>query len=305
MDVIGSLFAMLLPVLQGSEAPSGLGIRQDPVTGWPVVKGGEVHDRPTGEDRQAAGGLGPAAASGHEPLSPEPAARRLGSALLPVFQRIGSPSRFRELGGVTAWWRLQVHGQQGEVLGIREITQVADLMRVDRDRLEYPSDGRVYGRSGALVFAARGNLPWPTLNEPASEELALFGLLLRMPWCFDDASLYRIARVEDETRQGVPGQRIWIESRLPGEDAVGPQPEASRDRFELWCDASGRPREVLQFLACSGQKRRVLLEDWQEKAPGLSVPCRRTYVDDSGRPTSVLELLRLERTDVTERDFRY
>jgi hypothetical protein len=47
----------------------------------------------------------------------------------------------------------------------------------------------------------------------------------------------------------------------------------------------------------------VLLEDWRD-FEGVRMPCRRVYVDESMRPTTALELVKVERRRVTERDFR-
>lgn len=309
MAVIATFMLLLLqappqvpkPEAKAVESAAGLGIRQDPNTGWPAVEGGVV-PTPVAAPRPSPPPAAPAVESAR--ATPLASGADIGSPLLPVYQRIGTPGRFRDLGGVTVWLRLSIYGPQGEVIGIREITETADLSRPDRDRLEY-ADGRVYGRSGAVVFAARGSLPWPTWNDAAGQELELFGLLLRAPWCFGDSSAFTIIGRDYHKRGGVQLLRLQLERRLDGDDAIGPAAAPRpRDRFELWCDGTGQPCEFVHTLASSQQTRRVLLEDWQEKAPGVWLPCRRVYVDDQGRQTTTMEILRLERTPLQDRDFR-
>ncbi|MBK8098495.1 MAG: hypothetical protein IPK26_15405 [Planctomycetes bacterium] len=227
-----------------------------------------------------------------------------GSPLLAIYGHVGSVETARGLAGLTAWWRLTIHGAQGEPIGIREITHVADLAFAERDRLEF-ADGRVYGRSGASVFAERQGMPWPTLTESAGHELALLGLHLRLPWVFADGIEYVVMAREVVARGAERLLRIRLKRR-PAMDTIGPELEpAPTDQFELWCDeATGRPREFVHTLAISGQTRRVLLEDWQDVG-GVQMPHRRVYVDESRRQTTVLELLRVEvGTQVTDRDFR-
>ena len=88
-------------------------------------------------------------------------------------------------------------------------------------------------------------------------------------------------------------------------DVVGPELDPKpRDRFELLCDpSSGQPRELLHRFACSLATRRVLLEDWRE-VDGVRLPFRRVYVDEALRAKTTLEILRVERQQTTERDFR-
>lgn len=230
---------------------------------------------------------------------------RLGSPLLEVFENTRSPGAFKALGGVVVWWRLTTYGAQGEVIGVREVTHTADCAFAERDRLEY-GDGRVYGRSGASVFAERGGMPWPTANDTAQAELALFGAHLRMPWCFGDATTFVVVGRDTVTRSGDALARIQIERRPPaGTEIIGPELDPSpRDRFELLYEPSGGLlREFVHRFANSLQTRRVLLEDWHDVS-GVRMPHRRVYVDESLRQTTTLEILRIEQQRTNERDFR-
>ncbi len=231
---------------------------------------------------------------------------QLGSPLLDVFQAVRSPGAFKALGGRVVWWRLTTYGPQGEQIGVRELTHTVDCAFAERDRLEY-QDGRVLGRVGALVFAERSGMPLPTQTEAAGHELALFGLQFRMPWAFADANAYAVIRRDVVEQGGERLVRVGIERRPPPElDVLGPELDPKpRDRFELWFDPAqgGQPKEFVHRFASSRQSRRVLLEDWRE-IDGVQIPHRRVYVDESLRPTTVLEILRIEAQRVGERDFR-
>jgi hypothetical protein len=221
-----------------------------------------------------------------------------------VFQNSRAPGVFKALGGVSVWWRVTIHGASGEEIGVREVTQVADCGFAQRDRLQH-ADGRVYGRSGASVFAERQGMPWPTLAESAEHELALFGTHLRLPWCFADSTLFVVKTRDTFERAGETLRRIVVERRPPGGDVIGPEAEPKpADRFELLYEpSSGQLREFVHRFVGSMQTRRVLLEDWQE-VESVRMPFRRVYVDETLRRTTVLEVLRVERVRVGERDFR-
>jgi hypothetical protein len=287
--------------------------------GWPIVS-----DAPAARavpQPILAADPGPSAASSAEPArsdavrSASPASvaapsfasgMELGSPLLDVFTAVRSPGAFKALGGVTVWWRLTIYGAQGEPIGVRELTHTADCAFADRDRIEH-ADGRVYGRAGASVFAERQGMPWPTLSDVAAQELELFGIHLRMPWCFADAHSYAVVGRDQVARSGEMLWRARIERRPPpGSDAIGPEAEPrARDRFEIVYEPStGLPREFAHRLASSGQLRRVLLEDWQD-CGGVRMPRRRVYVDEEQRQTTMLELLRVETgVRTSDRDFR-
>lgn len=230
---------------------------------------------------------------------------QLGSPLLEVYKSVGGVEAFRGLEGCVVWWRVSTFGEQGEAIGLREVTHTADCRYAERDRLEF-NDGRIYGRVGAQVFAELRGMPWPTLNEPAGQDLMLFGLQLRAPWCFGDANLFMVVAKDFVDRSGERMLRIVLERRPPSAmEIVGPELDAKpRDRFELLCEpSSGRPRELVHRFACSLATRRVLLEDWRE-VENVRVPFRRVYVDEAMRTKTTLEILRLERQRTTERDFR-
>ncbi len=268
--------------------------------GWPIV----ADDRAPAAARSAAVTTAqPVPASGMQ----------LGSPLLEVYQSTRSPAAFKALGGVVVWWRLTIFGAQGEVIGVREVTHTADCAFAERDRLEH-ADGRVYGRSGAAVFAERQGMPWPTLAEAAQQELMLYGLHLRLPWCFGDAAAFVVTGRDTVDRSGETLQRLRIERRpAAAADLIGPEAEPRpRDGFELLYEPStGQPREFVHRFASTGQSRRMLLEDWRDVALGerreggaVRMPFRRVYVDESLRQTTQLEILRLEGARVAERDFR-
>lgn len=270
--------------------------------GWPIV----ADDRPA----PAAAARTPAAAAA-EPAPPS--GMQLGSPLLDVYQSTRSPAAFKALGGVVVWWRLTIFGAQGEVIGVREVTHTADCAFSERDRLEL-ADGRVYGRSAASVFAERQGMPWPTLAESAQQELMLYGLHLRLPWCFADPAAFVVSRRDTIERGGEAFARIVVERRPPGgAEVIGPEVEPQpRDRFEIVYEPStGQPREFVHRFASTMQSRRVLLEDWRDVALGerrdggaVRMPFRRVYVDESLRQTTQMEILRIEATRTSERDFR-
>jgi hypothetical protein len=206
---------------------------------------------------------------------------------------------------VVVWWRVTIHGSQGEPIGVRELVHTTDTAFAERDRLEF-TDGRVFGRVGAQVYAERSGMPNPTQAEQAQHELMLFGTQLRLPWLFADASTFAVMQKDYEDRQGERLRKIVLERRPPAAlEVAGPELDPKpRDRFELLHDASsGLPRELVQRFASSRETRRVLLEEWRE-FEGVNLPHRRVYVDDSQRATTTLEITRIERQRTSERDFR-
>ncbi len=230
---------------------------------------------------------------------------QLGSPLLDVYQATHSPGAWKNIGGLVVWWRVTIHGSQGEPIGVREIVHTLDSAFAERDRLEY-ADGRVFGRIGAQVFAERSGMPNPNQVEGATHELQLFGTQMRFPWLFADASAFAVLGKEVEDRQGERLRKIVLERRPPASlEVSGPELDPKpRDRFDILHDPSnGLPRELLQRFATSRETRRVLLEDWRE-FEGVNLPHRRVYVDDSMRATTSLEITRMERQRVTERAFR-
>jgi hypothetical protein len=275
--------------------------------GWPIV----ADDRPPAAPGGAATTGRPTAAAAAAPALAS--GMQLGSPLLDVFQSTRSPAAFKALGGVVVWWRLTIFGAQGEVIGVREVTHTADCAFSERDRLEH-ADGRIYGRSAASVFAERQGMPWPTLAEAAQQELMLYGLQLRLPWCFGDAAAFVVTGRDTVDRGGQTLSRLVVEQRPPtGADVIGPELDPRpRDRYELVFEPStGQPREFVHRFASTMQARRVLLEDWRDVALGerrdggaVRMPFRRVYVDESMRQTTQMEILRIESARVTERDFR-
>lgn len=265
-------------------------VQFDPSTGWPVgvddgpQPGASAAKAPARKvDAGAAATTGPggvvvsplptaaAPAGGHpEPASPALASgTQLGSPLLDVYQPLIGPGEWRRLGGLAVHWRATVHGPNGEVVGVREFVHVADPAYADRDRIEH-ADG-----SG-------------------------------MPWLFADAAAFAVVGKSTVERGGEKLRTIVIERRPPADaDRYGPDAAPKpRDHFELCQDpATGRLREFVHRFAATGQRRRVMLEDWRD-AGGVELPHRRVYLDDADRATTVLEIVKLERRRVAERDFR-
>ncbi|MEQ1630999.1 MAG: hypothetical protein ABL997_01405 [Planctomycetota bacterium] len=295
-----------LPVSTPKPIPIGTPIDEN---GWPIVPEEPKPSRiplpaPIGESVPQTDGL--AATTNSERGQVAQASGATSASAMPqIFTAVHSPSTFRSLGGVTIWWRLTVHGPAGETIGVREFTHLADASVADRDRLRY-ADGRVLGRLGSQVFAQRHGMQRLGLAEQAAEELRLFGLHARLPWAFADGQQFVELGSDRMTASGEELLRVRLQARTAGE-TVGPSPTGAPpvDAFELWVAANGGPpRELVHTLAATGQRRRVLLEDWREIASVL-VPFQRIYVDGAGRPTTTLEVLRFEPGAATaDRDFR-
>lgn len=301
------------PTPAATPRPAAPVVQFDPSTGWPIgADDAPIPAAPKGEtaprkdkpaSQPASDAPSPAAPKAEAPTLAS--GTQLGSPLLDVFQATGAPGEWKKLGGVVAHWRIVVHGPNGEEIGAREIVHTADVVHPDRDRLDH-ADGRVHGRFGGQVFAERNGMPMPASTEPAALELALFGAQLRMPWLFGDANAYAVVDKALEERNGERLRKVVVERRPPVHlDTMGPQAQPKPvDRFELVFDpASGVVRELVHRLAETQQTRRVLLEDWRD-FDGVRLPCRRVYVDEALRPTTVLELTKIERRRVNERDFR-
>jgi hypothetical protein len=296
----------------------------DAANGWPIVaddpqrvvtptpapaRAGAARTAPVGREVAAKGRKDAAEPTAQEAASgkqaPLASGMQMGSPLLDVFQATRAPGAFKALGGVVVWWRLTTYGAQGEQIGMREVTQIADCAFAERDRLEF-ADGRVYGRVGAQVFAERQGMPWPTLADAATQELRLFGMHLRLPWLFAAGNTFAVMSRDIEDRSGESFARAVLERRPPQAlDILGPELDPKpRDRFELLYEpSSGLPREFVHRFAASLQTRRLLLEDWRD-VEGVRMPHRRVYVDEAMRATTTLEILRIERQRVSERDFR-
>lgn len=291
---------LLLALPQQPDAPVRLGSPTDE-RGWPIV------DEPAapldGGLPVARPAMAPALPAGEVAATGRPADAAV--AWDGMFAAIGSPRALRGLGGVTAWWRITVHGQQGETIGVREVTQRADLATTDRDRLEF-ADGRVCGRLGTTVFAERHGLPWQTWVEASTHDLELFSMHLRLPWGLADPQQFAVAGTEAVAADGEESIRLRL-VRRPTTVVAGPElvPQAPTDRFELRVPARGGPPTVCEHtFATSGQRRTLRLEDWRPVG-AVRLPHRRVYVDATGRPTTTLELLRIETGQaLAERDFR-
>jgi len=237
-----------------------------------------------------------------EPLA---SGMQLDSPLHDVFRSTRSPGALHAIGGVEVFWRLTIHGSHGEIIGMRDITHIADCAFPSRDRLE-DSTGRVFTRDGTTVSAQRNGIPYESLHEEAKALLELFGLHLRMPWCFGDGKSFAVMRKEVAQRRGEDLVELQLHRRSEhGEVIFGPEANPKpRDQFELLFEpTTGQPRELLHRFASSGQQRRALLDDWQEEH-SVRMPRRRIYVDAAGRTTTTIEMRRITPRRVTEREFR-
>lgn len=290
----------------GHERPSTgrLGLPTEEGTGWPAI-GTESLPRTQSPEvvvpsLARPGSERPVPAMPAAPAGEIAPSRGIAAGLPPA-------SAFRSLGGIAIWWRLTVFGPQGESMATREFAQRLDASVSDRDRLEFP-DGRVYGRLGPAVFAQRNRMPWLTLVEPATHELDLFGQHARLPYGLADGQRWLAVGNRREQHGSETWEVACFEGRpASGAETVGPSvdPAPKVDRFELCSPAAGGlPREFRIVLAAAGQARRVRLEDWRDVA-GVPIPFRRIYVDETGRPTTQLEVLRFEPgAAATDRDFR-
>lgn len=234
---------------------------------------------------------------------------QLDSPLHDVFRATRSPGALRTIGGVEVWWRVHIHGTSGEDIGIRTIKHTADCVYAERDRIHYTDshDERTFARMGNNVSAQRKGLPWDSMTEAARAQLSLFGMHLRMPWCFGEGKSYAVMRQTVAERRGEVLTRLELQRRPPAtEEVFGPEHNPKpRDRYELLFEpTTGLPRELVHRFASSGQQRRILLEDWKDVG-GVRMPFRRIYVDEVGRATTTLEILKIKtKQRVTERDFR-
>ncbi|MEM7200855.1 MAG: hypothetical protein AAF628_11345 [Planctomycetota bacterium] len=271
--------------------------------GWPVL---------LDEPEPGAVGTAPAAAT---PTTPRPAARpndllgarQLRSPLHEVWSAIGQPSAFRELGGAQARVELHVYDPGDRRAGTRHLQHDADLGRPNRDRLAFAEGRKKYGRNGPSAWATIDGVVWHSREREARELLEVLGLLLRVPWVFDDD------RFTVEPKEPVPGVdpgRVRIVIRRRPErpaDLVGPNADsAPQDEFELWCDArSMLPLELVVRWGGSGTQRRVQLLEYQKIPPGLLVPVRRVVVDERGQRLLEIEIATMQcRLDLPDDTFR-
>ena len=178
---------------------------------------------------------------------------------------------------------------------------VADL-RARRDRLLFarPSRGpsKIYGRDGESVFADKHEMPWPSLERPAREELEVFGLLLRLPWLFADSDRFVVkSRDNDYTLNGRAMVRLRIERR-PGAGhvpaAAGGKSQEPRDRFDLICPRERmEPVELHMRLAATGATTVIHLLDYKSYG-GVRIPTRRVFMGENGYRRMEMQITRLD-----------
>ena len=277
--------------------------------GWPTVGAGDVQaaPAPAGETKAAVssgavqrrdGGATVEAAKHSAELS----AGMANQALLDIYRKVGTPGQQQTLGGCDATWRLTVHGEDGSVLGERIYHHVSDSATPARDRLVYGD--RVFVRDGDAVQAGSGGVRYESLQTLAARELELFGMHLRAPWSFADSEQFRVVQQDMVARRGVRLGRLVFERASAGE-AKPARSSANTEQFVLLYDPLAHlPRELEHRFAGTQQRRRVLLEDWQELMPGVRFPCRRVYVDELLRPTTTIELMDLRKRPVRAREFK-
>ena len=309
------------PRAGGESAPAKVSKMRFDERGWPIGVPSRAAPAPAGEVGVASGarskpGLQPRAEVSDDVgrpgralgrgtrEQPLPSGLERGSALLDVYRATRMPGEFHALGGVIATWKLTVHGQDGEPIGSKIYQHVADCGHAIRDRLEYGD--RVFVRDGDVVTAGRGGIRWESLDPLAAGELELFGLHLRMPWCFGDVARHLVVSTDEVSRAGQRLVKIGLEQTTPARrDAPAVELGARRwSRFALVYEPrTGFPRELEHAFAVSGEQRRVLLDDWR-RFHGVYMPCRRVYVGQDLLPTTTIELVSLQRRTVDPRDFR-
>lgn len=292
------------PVGVGQGKPAPAGETRLPATGSPKRAAGKrrAAKATANSDPETAKDVLVAEGSAEQPLA---SGMQLDSPMHEVFRATRTPGALKAIGGVEVFWRLTIHGTHGEIIGIRDITHIADLRFPERDRLE-DSKGRVFTRDGKSVHAHRNGIPYETLLVEAASQLEVFGLHLRMPWCFGEGSSYAIMRREVAQRRGETLQKLDLRRLAPkGEVVFGPEANPKpRDKFSLLFEpTTGLPRELVHRFASSGQQRSVLLDDWHDQH-GVRMPHRRIYVDAAGRATTTVELRRITPRRVSDRDFR-
>lgn len=243
----------------------------------------------------------PAAAGTHEEA---PAASRtkpqenldLGSALLDVFQRVGHPSALTGVGALVVKMRVTVFDSYGAELAVREMVHEADLSAQSRDRLNFTAAQKSYGRDGGAIWVVHHGMDWPALEQEAREELELFGLLLRAPWCFADTQRFIVFPRETVVADGRRLAKIRIETRGEGDDLIGPRDrKPSTDAYEVLCPTDSYEPTELRILRANGGKRTVKLLDWREVG-GVRMPMRRVFTTPDG-----VQALEIVTTQVDQR----
>jgi hypothetical protein len=220
------------------------------------------------------------------------------SPLHEVFQRLGRPHDAADLHCVVAWITLRLFDDGGAQIGEIHVHHEADL-RANRDRLLFsrPSRGpsKIYGRDGRSVFAEMHGMPWPSLKQEATEELQLFGLLLRMPWLLADSDQFVVKSHGDHTVNGRAMVRLRIERRPDGSGVSTPGTgEKPQDRFDLICP-KGRmePVEVHMRLAATGATTVVRLSDYKSYG-AVRIPTRRVFLSADGYRRMEMQITRLD-----------
>jgi hypothetical protein len=229
----------------------------------------------------------------------------LGSPLLDMFQRIGHPSDLASLGRVVTKLRLSVYDSHGSELGVRELVHEADCGVVARDRLTVQAGLKVYGRDGEGAWVVFHGMDWPALESEARDELELFGLLLRTPWCFADPQRFVVYPKENVLVDGKRITKLRIETRTAGDELVGPrETKPPADSFELFSAPDSLEPCELRLVRANGTRRTIRLLDWRDVA-GVRMPQRRLFVGpDGGRALEIVTTLIDTRQALPDARFR-
>ncbi len=266
--------------------------------GWPVFAeqsaagAGTRERRPGGEESRPSGHLDERGSDSvgrrRAEAGPDSSPARRGPALSEVFSRLGTVTDFESLDGVAAHCRLTVFDERGAVLGTREWSHEADLRDgVLRDRLALP-DRRVHGRDGERVFASLHGLRMDSEESLAREQLALFGTLLRAPWCFAARDRYELVATRDDASDPANGPACRV---LEFRAVDRPDPSAAT-RYVLRCTADTMQPLSLEYQLGHGRSREVRFGDWRQ-VDAVRLPFRLEWVNRSGTVASVMEIVEL------------
>jgi hypothetical protein len=292
--LLGHVALTFVPAPQQPDpTPPAPRVIQVDANGWPLfdappapASGAAPTGAPTTVPVAGPAAATPAPTSRTERPVPPPAGLALESPLRDVFERLGQPADFDDLGGIAAAYRIVVRDHRGAEVAVRELTHEFDARAPRRDRLLLPGR-KVFGRDGEQVFAELHGLPMPSYESEARDQLDLFGVLARMPWVFADGQRFSVSAPE----LARIGPRELVRIRIEARQSVAAPPAP---RFELWCAAdSSEPVELRYNVAGPGQDRRVRLSEWR-RVGAVRLPTRWTFVGPDDGVGMELEIARLD-----------
>lgn len=318
-DGIGVILATLLLCLPQAPAPSApaqpertkLGVEFDK-NGWPVAPASQTRSRDSvtqplpssqGPRDQMKAAHAPDAAPSALPAAPALEAAPTVSTVAGSRNESSLASllaAFRSLGFVRLKWSVSIVGADGKSIADRRVTHLFATEGVRRDRLEF-EDGRTFVRLGEVVQASRHGMPWPTLEQGASRELAAFGEHAQLPWFLVDGERFEDLGTGKASKAGEQVRRF--RARFDG--AQTGQPRHAPEVVELVQIGHGEhPQELILRADDPLHRRRVLLEDWRS-VHGIQAPHRRTYCGPNGEPQCVMVLTQAEvAVGASDSDFR-